>query len=304
MLIKEASEPVPGFGLKFRWNEGEWQQIFDEQTKLIRSDIQRARFDGKIIVYLSCPISARGGGHARTNVEIAKFTERRLLSEWGERFWILNPAQYQLESKEGFGLLDMHAKNLGINLAKLLKAEKVGGDDYMRMWTQVLVEDQKPGEPVATLANTGRFFDAYYFLGPSDARAFFGTERKHSLGASIEEYFARKHSTDREFRDSYSILGLEDGKVEQETDARTKSVREWEEQRRAFMVYYALRVGVNYSLGSHDEWNIFIKLNRARRKLSGKEGIPSQIAGFFDGKPLALSAGETPASAGYAAGEV
>jgi hypothetical protein len=70
------------------------------------------------------------------------------------------------------------------------------------------------------------------------------------------------------------------------------------------VVYYALRVGVNYSLGSHDEWTIFTKLNRARRRVSDKAGgIPNQIAGFFDGKPLALSAGETPASAGYAVGE-
>jgi hypothetical protein len=44
-------------------------------------------------------------------VDIAHYVERKILDRWGEAFWVLNPAKYQLESKAGKGLLDQHAKN-------------------------------------------------------------------------------------------------------------------------------------------------------------------------------------------------
>jgi hypothetical protein len=75
-------------------------------------------------------------------VEIAKGVERRFLSQRGERFWILNPAQYQLESKEGTGLMEMHAKKCDVDLGKLREVSHPAGGDYMRMSTKVLVEDQ------------------------------------------------------------------------------------------------------------------------------------------------------------------
>jgi len=284
----EPKEPVPGFPLRFRWTDGAWEKIFDEQVVLIKSDIRRARLDGKIIVYLSCPISARGGGHAGTNVEIAKFTERRLLREWGERFWVLNPAQYQLESKEGFGLLDIHARKLNLTIAALGKPE---GGDYMRMWTRVLVEDPISQEaPLRPKKNLGLDFDVFYFLGQSDVRAFFGTEHSVSLTASIEEYFARRHSFDSDFRDFFSVSGA---------DAPAKAA--WDKLRRAFLLFYSTRASVTVSLGSHDEWAIFELLNRARRKSPDPEwgGIPNQIAGFFDGRAIPMSMGETDASLGY-----
>ena len=111
--------PVEGFDIQFEWKTNEWLNIFDEQIALIKSDIARARAEDRVIVYLSCPISSRGGGYSSTNVDIAKHTERRLLADWGHRFWILNPAQYQLESKEGTGLIIQHAKKLGISGAAL-----------------------------------------------------------------------------------------------------------------------------------------------------------------------------------------
>src|SRR5262245_49050148 len=140
--MEPGGTPVTGFPIKFSWHTEYWLSLFDRQVELIRGDIRRARADGKLIVYLSCPISARGGGDRSTNVEIAKGVERRVLSQWGERFWILNPAQYQLESKEGTGLMEVHAKECDIDLAKLREVSHPTGGDYMRMWTKVLVEDQ------------------------------------------------------------------------------------------------------------------------------------------------------------------
>jgi hypothetical protein len=310
MQIKAPQAPVEGFDLKFSWNT-EWTGIFDCQRKLIRRDIKRARLDGKFVVYLSCPISARGGGYARTNVEIAKFTERRLLKDWGERFWILNPAQYQLESKEGFGLLDEHARALEKDLSTL---DRPTGADYMRMWTQVLVEDGEhvasESKPEPALRNTGRDFAAYYFLGPSDVHAFFGTGTQRSLGSSIEEYFARKHSTDIEFREAFAVKGLIDGAADEKgkgqkavkaDDGKNELRRQWEAARDAFVLFYSLRASANFSLGSHDEWQIFVKLNKARRQVEEKlgGGIPNQIAGFFDGRALGFASSEDPTAAGY-----
>ena len=302
----QPREPVAGFPLKFRWNSGAWEKIFDEQVKVIRGDVARAQLDGKICVYLSCPVSARGGGHARTNVEIAKFTERRLLAEWGDRFWILNPAQYQLESKEGYGLLDMHASKHDIDLKELLKPNSSGeqggptGADYMRMWTQVLVQDVRLAERDLKRPPLGRGFHAYYFLGPSDVRAFFAPAERESLGAAIEQYFSRKHSVDWEFRNHFSKLGLGEGVGQADGD----QVAEWEAKRKNFLVYYALRAGANFSLGSHDEWTIFVLLNRLRREAAGDAefgGIANQIAGFYDGRQVPIAASEAVASFGYAA---
>ena len=40
---------------------------------------------------------------------------------------------------------------------------------------------------------------------------------------------------------------------------------EWKRRRNAFFRYYTVRAGVNFSLGSHDEWNIWQELNERRR---------------------------------------
>ncbi|MDX3645788.1 hypothetical protein, partial [Streptomyces sp. MB09-02B] len=95
----------------------------------------------------NCPISSRGGGHFRTNTEIANFVARRLASEWGERFFVVNPAAYQLESKEGTGLVTRHVEELAretgrtLQLKDLMDTVRPSGGDYMRMWTRVLAED-------------------------------------------------------------------------------------------------------------------------------------------------------------------
>lgn len=108
----EVGYPVDGFPMKYSWQKGDWEILFNEQIKLIKEDIYRARVQGRLVVYLSCPISSRGGGYSGTNVEITEFTKLKLLQEWGTGFWILNPASYQMESKSGTGLMHRHALNL------------------------------------------------------------------------------------------------------------------------------------------------------------------------------------------------
>jgi hypothetical protein len=292
----ETGEPVPGFPLKFTWLTGEWKDIFDQQISLIKADVARARAEDRLVAYLSCPISSRGGGWSGTNVDIARHVERSLLERWGEAFWVLNPVQYQLESKAGTGLINRHAEKLGIDLMKLMSKSTPGGGDYLRMWTKVLVEDGAD--------NLGRNFDAFYFLGPRDVFSFFTQSESLTLTAGIEAYFARKFSTDASFRDAFSIPNIQWGVPPQKP--QTPDLRRtWIKQRTDFLRFYGLRASANFSLGSHDEWAIFRSINAGRRKLTAAPGmldgdVGDQVAAFFDGSQVDPSSSEASLSRGYA----
>jgi hypothetical protein len=292
----ETGEPVPGFPLSFTWSTGEWQAIFDRQIALIKADVARARAEDRLVFYLSCPISPRGGGSSATNVDIARHVERSILERWGEAFWVLNPAQYQLESKAGAGLINEHARALNIDLEKLRSQSAPLGGDYMRMWTKVLVEDEA--------GNLGGHFDAFYFLGPRDVYSFFSHGESLTMTAGIDAYFARKFATDAAFRDEYSIPDIDWGAPPKTTPASDPR-KEWMKKRINFLRFYGLRASINFSLGSHDEWAIFRLINAGRRKRSVGPGmadgdVGEQVAAFFDGLQVDPSASEASLSRGYA----
>jgi len=295
--------PVDDFPIEFEWHTGPWQDIFDEQITLVKEDIARAKAQDRIIVYLSCPITSRGGGWSGTNVDVARFTERRLLQEWGEAFWILNPTQYQLESKAGTGLIERHARKLGIDLTKLRKLADASGGDYLRMWTRLLVENnEQPKAP----KNSGQSFDAFYFLGPGDVHTFF-TRGGDSLTAGIQAYFARRFANDPDFCDAFSVPGINWGTKPPIDPMAPENLNrsDWERRRFEFLRFYGVRASVNFSLGSHDEWSIFRLINKRRRladsgpgKLDGDVGV--QTAGFFDGRQIDPASTEAPLTRGYA----
>jgi len=300
--LSEATAPVNGFPMEYIWHTGPWKDIFDLQIDLVKSDIRRARAEDKLIVYLSCPISTRGGSYGGTNVDVAKHVERTLLERWGEAFWILNPAQYQLESKAGTGLMNQHAEQLGIDLDTLrMKAQPLGGG-YMRMWTKVLVENKE--DPV----NTGQNFDAFYFIGPTDVQSFF-MKSGETLTAGIQTYFARKFATNADFRDYFSVPEIvwEQSKPSAPLGEKEQKQRhQWGKVRKAFLRYYSLRASVNFSLGSHDEWLIFRFLNKTRRDATRNDAkymrdgdVGEQIAGFFDGNQIDPASSEQIVSRGY-----
>jgi hypothetical protein len=292
----KTGEPVPGFPLKFTWLTRDWERIFDAQHDLIKSDIARARAEGRLVLYLSCPISSRGGGWSGTNVDIARHVERTILERWGEAFFVLNPAQYQLESKGGKGLIVGHAMRLGIDLDKLLATATPGGGDYLRMWTRVLVEDNQ--------GNLGYDFDAFYFLGPRDVFGFFTEHGSQTLTAGIQAYFARKMESDPDFRDMFSDPKIPWGAAET-PDPSLAAKATWMKKRADFLRFYALRASASFSLGSHDEWAILRGINDARRQGSAGQGMldgdtGDQLAAFFDGTQVSIGATQTAISRGYA----
>ncbi len=289
-----TGKPVDSLSIEFQWHDGVWKELFDKHVKFIQQDILRALASNKLVVYLSCPISSRAGSYFATNVEIANYTVQRLSAEWGPRFWFLNPAQYQMESAHGLGLIRMHAREVAleqkteINVDELLDSDPPVGGDYMRMWTKVLAEDGS--------RNWGNQFSAFYFMSPCDVKAFFAQTGAKNVTAGVESYFAEKYATDSSFRDYFTAP------VATESADTRKKAETIENQKRAFFLYYAVRASAHFSKGSHDEWNIWRELNALR--ISGTEdegfGMGSQLAGYFEGLQIAPGAAETPISAGYA----
>jgi hypothetical protein len=67
---------------------------------------------------------------------------------------------------------------------------------------------------------------------------------------------------------------------------------------RSFRNYYALKAGVNVSLGAHDEWVIFKTINDKRRA-NRAFGTGNQIPMWFDGRPTSPAESEASTSNGY-----
>ncbi|MCI0415618.1 hypothetical protein L0222_22820 [bacterium] len=298
----ETGEPVKDLGIIFKWQTNKWRDIFDKQVELIQSDIRRAIVDDRQVVYLSCPISSRSGSFYPANVEIANYTQQRLLMTWGTAFWILNPAQYQMESKEGTGLIDQHAKNLKITpeeLKTLKEKFPPTGGDYMRMWTKVLVEDvhARPDDSKRP-PDIGDCFSAYYFIGPTDVRDFFTKEGTISLTAGVEEYLARKINADPVFHEHFTYP-LKDERDPTKQIPDEQQAEEWERRRKDFFRYYTIRASINFSKGSHDEWEI-LRLVNNKRMAKLPEEFGSLTVGYFDGRQIAPGAVEAKISKGYA----
>jgi hypothetical protein len=163
-----------------------------------------------------------------------------------------------LESKAGTGLMNRHAVDLGIDLKRLRALCDPNGGDYMRMWTTVLVSNGANVGPRSVgdkYVDTGQNFDAFYFLGPRDVQDFFGSSGA-TLTAGIQGYFARKFSSDPDFRDYFSMPGIAWQRAQPSTPIapRQNELRDaWEGMRYEFLRFYAVRASVNFSLGSHDE---------------------------------------------------
>ena len=130
------------------------------QLQRIRGDVRAARDGGRLVIYASTPISARGGGVEKINVEIAAAVKARLEKTYGAGVWVLDPGAYQLASVDG---------------------RAPGGGDYMVMWTRVLAGDD----------GAGRDIDMAHFTGPTDMRAYFGCGADDVTGCLVRWLAAR-----------------------------------------------------------------------------------------------------------------
>jgi hypothetical protein len=205
----------------------------------VRQDVRAQRQAGKLVAYISTPISARGGGHVETSVAVAASVKARLEKEYGGALWAMNPALYDLPDVDG---------------------KSAGGGEYMVMWTAVAAGED----------GSAKDFDMVHFTGPNDMRAFFGCGRE-DVGGCLQRWVDARAAADEKFR--REVAG----------DAA---------KRQAFLRYYALRASAAFSSGAHDEWNIFVRLNR-------KRPVGEQIAMFFDGRPASPAEMEMEVAPGY-----
>ena len=224
--------------LKLRYcSDPAFDGVIDAQMRKILGDVRAARQAGKLIIYASTPISPRGGGIEKVNIEIAASVKARLEKTYGGGAWVLDPGAYQMP-------------NVG--------ATPPGGGEYMVMFTRLLAGDD----------GAGRDFDMVHFTGPGDMHAFFGC--RDDLTGCLARWLTARAASDADIR-----------KEAENPDAR-----------RAFLRYYAMRASAAYSAGAHDEWNIFVRINRKRT-------LGDQIAMFFDGRPVGLAEMDVEIAPGY-----
>ena len=223
-------------GMKY-CSDPDFEGVITANVQKIREDIRAARQAGRLVIYASTPISPRGGGVEKVNLEIAASVKTRLAKTFGALAWVLDPGAYQMASVNG---------------------KAPGGGEYMVMWTRVLVGDDGKGGD----------FDMVHFTGPGDMRAFFGCA--DDLTRCMDTWLTTRAAT----------------------DADLKRVADNADTRRAFLRYYAMRASSAYSAGAHDEWNIFVRVNRKRT-------LGDQVAMFFDGRPLSPGEMEVEITPGY-----
>ena len=153
-------------GIKF-CSDPAFDAVVAAQVQKIRADVSAARQAGRLVIYASTPISPRGGGVEKVNVEIAASVKARLEKTYGGGAWVLDPGVYQLANVGG---------------------RAPGGGDYMVMFTRVLAGDD----------GTGRDFDMAHFTGPGDMRAFFGCA--DDLTGCLARWLASRGAGDAELR--------------------------------------------------------------------------------------------------------
>jgi len=306
-LFEDFRPPVDGLSIRYDWLR-KYVPIFDYQVRKIRRDIARERNNGNKVVYLSCPISSHAGGYSRTNVEINRYTADRIREKWGSKVWVLNPSEYQMQSYRGAERLSISAslasRELSENEQQILsdllpdfqdKFKPTGGD-YMRMWTKILAESfTDPEEINGSLQPYGAMIDIYYFLGKTDVDDFFSYQSGGSnLATNVELYLSKEIQSNSHYQNRFD------------------SGDEAEQYKAAYRDFYTHKASAIYSRGCHDEWNIWVELNRLRlneidalerdyHPAVQKYGVGSQIPGHWNQQLISPSAGEQIISRGYAA---
>lgn len=142
----------------------DFKPVIDAQVAKLRSLIKAQRDAGKVVGYLSIPLSTLGGGYFNVNREVGEKTRQRIEARLGSASaWVLNPAMAEANIPD-------------------VADKRAGGAEYMAMWTRVL---EGP-------AGLGEDFDFIHFAGPADFGAYFGLTGSADLdrlGAFYDERF-------------------------------------------------------------------------------------------------------------------
>lgn len=138
----------------------------------VRIEIATHKAAGRYIGYMSVPVSSKSGGDFQTNTDMAAHVAAKIVTTFGAKLWILNPAAYNLP-------------------------KTASGGDYMAVWSDVL----------AGADGQGLDFDLAYFVGPNDVWDFFGVSATDRLG-TIEAWLAAKAATSAAYKAIYDDQSL------------------------------------------------------------------------------------------------
>ena len=129
-----------------------------------RQLIAEQRKAGKVVGYLSVPLTSTGGGNFNVNKEVAESAKAAIEKRFGADFiWVLNPGTLDADLPKGTG------------------------SDYMLMWASLIEGTDGLGE-----------FDFVYFAGPQDFARYFGFDGSNDM-AKLDAYFDKRVKSDPDF---------------------------------------------------------------------------------------------------------
>jgi len=145
--------------------------VNDELKPTIGSKVERfrqliadQRKAGKVVGYLSVPLTSTGGGNFNVNKEVAESAKAAIEKRFGSDFiFVLNPGTLDADLPKGTG------------------------SDYMLMWATLIEGTDGLGE-----------FDFVYFAGPQDFARYFGFDGNNDM-AKLDAYFDRRVKSDPDF---------------------------------------------------------------------------------------------------------
>jgi hypothetical protein len=134
----------------------EVRSAIDARIAKFRQLVAEQRKAGKLVGYMSVPLSPAGGGNFDVNKEVAESARAALEKRFGaEQVFVLNP---------------------GTPDADLPR--EASGADYMLMWTTLLEGSNGLGEDL----------DFVYFVGPKDFARYFALDGSGDM-AKVDQYF-------------------------------------------------------------------------------------------------------------------
>jgi len=129
-----------------------------------RQLIAEQRKAGKVVGYLSVPLTSSGGGNFNVNKEVAGSVKAAIEKRFGADFiFVLDPSTLDADLPKGTGA------------------------DYMLMFTTLMEGTDGLGE-----------FDFVYFAGPQDFARYFGFDGNADMG-KLDAYFDKRAKSDPDF---------------------------------------------------------------------------------------------------------
>jgi hypothetical protein len=128
-----------------------------QRVDKFRGMIAEQRKAGKLVGYLSVPLTSSGGGNFNVNKEVAEAAKAAIEKRHGKDFvWVLNPGTLEADLPKGTGA------------------------DYMMMWITLLEGPDGMGD-----------FDFVQFAGPQDFARYFGFDGNNDM-AKLDAYFDKR----------------------------------------------------------------------------------------------------------------